>query len=137
MAVVIDNRLLDPMTVQDVTENFNRVLALIDTANGNITLATGRIEALVAKAAIYDAKVAEYDAYLASVNVTVSFNSDGGTTVTAQTISYGTTATEPDNPSKEGYTFSHWELDEEEFDFTIPVKRNITLTAIWTENTGE
>jgi uncharacterized repeat protein (TIGR02543 family) len=40
---------------------------------------------------------------------TVSFNTDGGSEVTSQTITYGNKATRPStNPTKEGYIFDDW-----------------------------
>ena len=62
---------------------------------------------------------------------TVTFDSDGGSEVEAQTVEDGQTATEPVDPTKEGFVFSGWLLDGEEYDFSTPVTADITLTAFW------
>ena len=62
---------------------------------------------------------------------TVSFNSDGGTSIPSQTVEANQTATKPEDPVKEGATFVEWQLNGETYDFTKPVTENISLTAIW------
>jgi uncharacterized repeat protein (TIGR02543 family) len=61
----------------------------------------------------------------------VTFNSDGGSTVAAQTVESGKNATKPADPTKEGYTFKGWFLGETAYDFATPVTGNITLKAMW------
>ena len=65
---------------------------------------------------------------------TVIFDSNGGSSVTAQQIEYGNTASIPSNPSKTGYSFLNWTLNGEEYDFNTPVVQDIVLQAEWTEN---
>jgi len=62
---------------------------------------------------------------------TVTFDSDGGSAVTAQTVESGKPATKPADPAKEGYTFKGWHLGETAYDFATPVTGNITLKAKW------
>ncbi len=62
---------------------------------------------------------------------TVTFNSDGGSSVNSQTITEGNKATKPSNPAKEGYKFVEWQLDGKTYDFNIGITKNITLTAKW------
>lgn len=62
---------------------------------------------------------------------TVTFNSEGGSSVAPQTVVKGQKATEPTEPTKTGSTFSGWLLDGEEYSFDTPVTSNITLTAYW------
>lgn len=62
---------------------------------------------------------------------TVTFDSDGGSAVTAQTVESGKTATKPADPTKAGYTFKGWYLGETAYDFATPVTGNITLKAKW------
>ncbi|MBQ9207295.1 MAG: InlB B-repeat-containing protein [Treponema sp.] len=70
---------------------------------------------------------------------TVTFDADGGSEVTAQTVRYGATATKPENdPTKEAtatasYTFAGWYNGDTEFDFATPITDDITLKAKWTE----
>lgn len=65
---------------------------------------------------------------------TVSFDTDGGSTVAQQTVNDGETAAVPDTPTKNGYTFSGWTLNGEAYDFNNPVTTDITLKATWVEN---
>lgn len=65
---------------------------------------------------------------------TVTFNSDGGSSVSKQTVVSGKTATKPSNPTKSGYTFKGWYLNGTEYDFSSKVTKNITLTAKWEKN---
>ena len=62
---------------------------------------------------------------------TVTFETDGGSTVEAQQVERGATATKPEDPTKDGYAFAGWYLGEEEYDFSTPVKKAITLNAKW------
>lgn len=64
----------------------------------------------------------------------VTFNSDGGTDVSAIEVEEDQRATKPADPTKEGYEFEYWFLVEGEvFDFETPIKQDITLTASWKE----
>lgn len=62
---------------------------------------------------------------------TVTFNSNGGTAVSSQTVEVGKTASKPGNPSKGGYDFVEWQLNGNTFYFNSPINGDITLTAIW------
>ncbi|WP_400203867.1 InlB B-repeat-containing protein [Candidatus Methanomassiliicoccus intestinalis] len=37
----------------------------------------------------------------------------------------------PDEPTKDGYKFSHWSLNDEEYDFTSAITGDLTLVAEW------
>ena len=65
---------------------------------------------------------------------TVSFDTDGGSAVAAQTILRGQKAAEPTACEKAGYNFADWYLGESRFDFDTAITENITLTAKWTAN---
>lgn len=70
--------------------------------------------------------------------VYVRFESNGGSTVEKQKIQKGSVATEPDDPTKSGYTFYGWYADEnftgEEFDFeNTSVNETMNLYAKWVE----
>lgn len=73
----------------------------------------------------------------AVTNVTVTFDSDGGSDVDSQIIAFGTKATSPTAPTKEDYTFVGWFTEDDEFDFNTLIEANITLTAHWTEDENE
>lgn len=62
---------------------------------------------------------------------TVTFNSDGGSPVDSQSVDYNTTAKQPSNPTKTGYTFLGWYLNDQPYVWSTPVTSNITLVAKW------
>jgi len=65
---------------------------------------------------------------------TVTFDSNGGSPVAAQTVTYGDTVSKPTDPTKSGYTFTGWFSDaalNTEYDFAAHVTANITLYAKW------
>ena len=74
---------------------------------------------------------------------TVTFNTNGGSTVTSQSLRYGATATKPADPTKTAtttteYTFADWYSDSgltTPFSFDTAIKEDITLYAKWTETT--
>lgn len=71
--------------------------------------------------------------------VYVRFESNGGSTVEKQKVQKGSVATEPDDPTKSGYTFYGWYADEnftgKEFDFEkTAVSETMTLYAKWVEH---
>ena len=66
----------------------------------------------------------------------VTFNSNGGTTVPSQNIEYGSKATKPTDPTKQGYDFKGWFTDNNtfinEWDFGTNVVTSATeLFAKW------
>lgn len=62
---------------------------------------------------------------------TVTFNSDGGTSVNSQSVTEGQKVTAPANPTKNGYTFAGWYNGNTKYDFSSSVTGNLTLTAKW------
>jgi uncharacterized repeat protein (TIGR02543 family) len=66
---------------------------------------------------------------------TVTFDSDGGTSVQSQTVRSDDTVTVPANPERQGYTFVFWYLEDAAtaYDFSTPVSSDITLVAKWSE----
>ena len=68
------------------------------------------------------------------VYYTVTFETNGGSAVEAQTVAEGECASEPEAPTMEGYTFAGWYTDAElteAYDFTTPVTADVTLYAAW------
>ena len=67
---------------------------------------------------------------------TVTFDTNGGSTVDPKNVAHGQKATAPTtNPTKAGYTFGGWYTDNTcntPYDFNTPVITNITLYAKWT-----
>lgn len=69
---------------------------------------------------------------------TVTFNSNGGTSVAPQTIEYPGTVTQPTNPIRTGYTFQGWFSDPGltiAWNFADIVSENMTLYGKWQANT--
>jgi hypothetical protein len=69
---------------------------------------------------------------------TVSFNLDGGSgSFPNKTINYGSTVSKPAaTPTKDGFTFKYWALSGQttEYNFSTPVTSDITLVAIWEQD---
>ena len=62
---------------------------------------------------------------------TVTFDTDGGSDVSARTVEEGKTAVKPTDPKKEYFTFQGWFYEDKEYDFSSAVTSNITLKAHW------
>lgn len=60
---------------------------------------------------------------------TITFNSAGGSPVSAITQDYGTAITAPASPTREGYVFAGW---SPAIPGTMPAE-DMTVTAVWTE----
>ena len=66
-----------------------------------------------------------------SEKVTVTFNSDGGSSIPEQTIDKGSMATEPKAPTKTGFDFVEWQKDGAKFDFNTQITSDLVLKAVW------
>ena len=64
----------------------------------------------------------------------VTFNSNGGSIVAPIKTGLKKQIDVPVSPTREGYTFAGWYLDDEKFDFDLSIEEDITLTAHWEEN---
>lgn len=64
------------------------------------------------------------------VTVIYKYGELGGTYAT-QIIQAGEKAIEPDVPSRQGYRFTDWYLDDTKYDFNTAVTEDMTLTARW------
>lgn len=62
---------------------------------------------------------------------TVTFDSDGGSAVTAQKV-LNSPAIKPADPTKNGYLFAGWYLEDMQYAFDTTVTTDITLKAHWT-----
>ena len=65
------------------------------------------------------------------ISFTVTFDTDGGNTISNQVIKEKGKVAKPTNPTKTGYTFVEWQLDGKKYDFNAEVTTNITLKAVW------
>ena len=74
-------------------------------------------------------------------SVTVTFNTMGGSSLASQSVQRGSYAIRPKTPTKEGFIFDGWYIEEEctnEFDFTSTlVTGDTTLYAKWIERKGQ
>ncbi|MCR2802295.1 InlB B-repeat-containing protein [Paenibacillus soyae] len=64
----------------------------------------------------------------------VTFDSNGGSAVSSQTVNYNTAAAEPAAPVRGGYAFGGWYTDRgltTPFSFTTAIKADLTLYAKW------
>ena len=65
---------------------------------------------------------------------TITFDSNGGSSVASQTVDKNTLATQPTDPTRNGYTFGGWYTAAsggQKFDFNTAITGNITLYAHW------
>lgn len=73
-------------------------------------------------------------------DVTVIFDSDGGTDVASQTVRQGATVKEPTEPTKLYSVFEGWYTDNTyttRWEFTNPVNQDMTLYAKWRAETAD
>lgn len=67
---------------------------------------------------------------------TVSFDTNGGSKLSNQTVTRNSVIKEPATPTKEGFDFAGWYTDKElktKYDFSARVTKSVTLYAAWTE----
>lgn len=64
---------------------------------------------------------------------TVTFNTDGGSSIESEIVEENNVLEKPSNPTKEGYNFVEWQLNGEKFDFKTKIASDITLKAVWKE----
>ncbi len=61
----------------------------------------------------------------------VIFNSNGGSSVSPVTVKEGEVLVKPEDPTRDGYKFLNWTLDDKEYDFENVVTSNLVLKANW------
>ena len=61
----------------------------------------------------------------------VVYDSNGGSRVNTDVVKINETVNKPEDPTKEGYKFKYWALNNVEYDFNTKVRSNINLVAIW------
>ena len=71
-----------------------------------------------------------------SQNVTVTFDTKGGSAIESVQVTKGEKVAKPQDPQKEGYTLEGWYVDDEKWSFVgYVVTENMTLTAKWIPTT--
>ncbi len=120
-----------PASVTSIPSNYNYTCGNYDAFTGCYDL----IEIVVQNQNLYEdermqscyGEIMRYEA----PKYTVTFNTSGGNTISNQIVTKDETATKPADPTKNGYVFLGWFINNEEFNFTTPVTADITLTARW------
>ncbi len=72
--------------------------------------------------------------------LTVKFETNGGSSVKSQKVTYNKTVEEPDDPTKDGYDFVGWFSDKAlktEYSFAAKVTKDLTLYAKWEKSSSE
>ncbi len=62
---------------------------------------------------------------------TVTFDTKMGTSIRAVEVKKNKPVAKPADPIMTGYQFKGWTLEGEDYDFSKPVTKNITLVAKW------
>ena len=73
----------------------------------------------------------KYVRFAKAKEYTVTFDTDGGSAVDPQTVTEGSKASKPADPTRSGYTFKGWTLGGAAYDFTDAVTGDIKLKAVW------
>ena len=74
---------------------------------------------------------------LNSNKFTVTFDTDGGSAIKSVKVKENETVTKPTDPTKDGYNFLGWYLDNKEYDFNTKVTKDIILVASWSKITDQ
>ncbi len=77
------------------------------------------------------------DSTTAVQSYTIIFNSDGGNSVSNQTVLHGQAVVEPIDPTKTGFTFQYWYTSDSAtaYVFSSPVTGSFVLNAFWLSDT--
>jgi len=82
-----------------------------------------------------NSRIRKVEAGVSVSTYTVTYTSNGGSSVTSQSVAYNTATTAPAPPIKTGYTFAGWYSDvglTAAFAFTTAITGDTTLYAKWT-----
>lgn len=66
-----------------------------------------------------------------TVKYTVKFDSGDDSNISKKVVISGNKVSAPSNPTKEGYKFLGWYLNDKLFDFNTKIYKNITLVGKW------
>ena len=73
----------------------------------------------------------EFYKNLSGETATITFDTDGGSTINPIEVVIGQKIGNVNTPSKAGYAFSNWYLNGKPFDFSKPIVEDLTLVAGW------
>ena len=109
--------IFEQYTVISDYEYFDEIKSSIDdTATANIIFKENISDEYI---------IEEYDKYI------VTFNTDGANNIEPVSVGKNETISKPSDPVKSGYKFIGWYLNDELFDFTTKIEKDITLVAKW------
>ncbi len=129
-------------TNQTVTwSSDNEAVATVDSAGVVTAVAVGSANITVTtadggKTAVCQITVKEEEE---AQTFQVTFNTQGGSAIEAQTVAEGGKVTRPADPTRSGYTFGGWYTDAActaAYSFDTAVTADLTLYARWTENSS-
>lgn len=66
--------------------------------------------------------------------LTVKFDSNGGTEINDAKVAYGEVVAKPENPTRENNVFVGWYIGDNLYDFAEPITDNITVVAKWEDS---
>lgn len=124
-------------TIEGLVELVDNTAVIDNTDPSNVTVFTGWVSLYdgTIKGGIFTGTVGIGGGTISdSAKVTVTFDSDNGSTVQEQKVLRGQTVSEPAAPTKAGYSFEGWYNGDTKYDFTGAVTENITLTARWKDS---
>ena len=105
------------------------------TSSDKYTKFYGKVEneGVISGGVYYGGIQNKYNGTVTGTCYTVSFNSNGGSSVPPQRFVNVSTATafRPTNPKRSDYVFKGWYNGSTKYTFTEPVTKSITLTAEW------
>jgi uncharacterized repeat protein (TIGR02543 family) len=76
-----------------------------------------------------------YSLFFAKPTYKVTFDTNGGNTISSVKVKKDEVVKKPADPTKEGYIFKGWQVNGVDYNFDTPVTGNITITAVWEEKT--
>ena len=139
---VVARASIEGETIEDTIEPGTETLTLTATSVYNAALATNIVKARSSESTDATAYAqwasAVYQPSAPSASYTVSFESNGGSSVASQSVVAGGTATEPVDPTQVDFEFAGWYTEAaltHLYDFTTPVYSNTTLYAKWVAET--
>ena len=119
--IVNNGETIDSGTVLTVTAINHTGYTVVRIKAGEITLTS---ETFIVEGDV------EFSVEYSINEYTISFDTDGGTSVEPITLDYGSEIPSPSEPTKEGYTFAGWDKEIP----TIMPAENMTIKAKWTAN---
>ena len=132
------NDLAKPATVTlTLTDDIgDGTVKVLHNHNGNLEVIDADYNPATKELTFETSSFSNYAIAVEAEQYKVSFNANGhGTAPAAQTVTSGSKATKPTDPTASGYTFGGWYTDSactKAYSFDTAVTANITLYAKWT-----